>query len=129
MRLRKKSDGGAKIAQRDGQLRVTGGKGTPFLVKNGLALDGAFKATIECQIWTRGHVRIAWREAGQKDFVKGHNVSTIVGAPRSFQTVELDVPAKGKTIHIRVHLPTGQTSIKKITLEASNKTESWDFTK
>ena len=118
----------AKLEQRDGHLQISHSKGgRPFMVRNGLAITGAFRATIEVRAERPGKIGIAWREDGQDDFEPDQNVGKVIEASQKFQTVELEIPAGNETIHIRLHLPPGQTAVRSVEFSAGDKTRAWAF--
>jgi uncharacterized sulfatase len=119
--------GSTKI--QDGALLVTPApqsKGAPFLVKNGLRLQGPFTATIKIRTVQTGPAGISWRSESQPDFVPDQIIRTSVPASSDWQTLTLDVPAKGQTIHLRLLLPNHPVTVSTITFKDTNKTTTWN---
>jgi uncharacterized sulfatase len=98
----------------------------PFLVKNGVNLQGPFTATIKIRTEQAGPVGIAWRSEGQPDFVPGQVVKTTAKASPDWQTVVLDIPAKGKTIHLRLLLPNHPVTVSTVTFTDTHTTGTWN---
>lgn len=57
---------------------------------------------------------IAWRMSDDKDFVPANRVTFDLKAGGDWQTHEITLPANGRVIHLRVHLPSGPASIREI---------------
>ena len=43
------------------------------------------------------------------------------------QTLEFEVPAKGKIVHLRLHLPNGETTLEEVNFTQREKAVSWSF--
>lgn len=116
-----------------GALRVTPSaaakKQRPFLAATGVSIEGEFTVTIHLSTAAAGQVGISWRTTNEKDFVQGNTVFKEVAVAPDFQIVQLDVPAKGKTIHLRLHLPNGIVDLKSIEAKNEKSDEVWNFAK
>lgn len=111
---------GKLSVQSDG-LRVTAGPGakqTPFLVRNGLNLQGRVRVLVE-GTWPQGSLAVAWRTDGQPDFAPGNVTRRNVDAASRVTQQELIIPAAGRVVHVRVHLP-GEATIRQIELQDAN---------
>lgn len=104
-------------------------KNGPFLVKNGLKLHGEFTATIKIRSEQDGPVGISWRLANQKDFIPGQIITAPAKASPDWQTVTLDVPAEGTTIHLRLLLPNHPVTVSTITFKDTKNATTWNPTK
>jgi uncharacterized sulfatase len=117
--------GGGWVA-RGGKLEIVGkalvvtpegGKqARPFLAKPGWQVDGPAMASFGIRTQAGGKAGIQWRTDVQKDFPKEQVVEVDVAGSDDWQEVKLEVPAKGKIIHIRVRLPAGRSEVRDITL-------------
>ena len=100
---------GASMVVRDDAMQLSPARGgkqqRPFIVQSGLRLKNPFKARIRFSTAVRGKLGLAWRLEGQKRFVASQVASTVVRASSGFQDVEIDVPAKGTVIHVRILFP------------------------
>ena len=102
-----------------GALRVKQEKGArqqAFIACAKLNISGPTKASITLRAERDGEAGFAWRLKGQDDFVTGQSVVASVTAG-DWQVVELDLPASGTIIHLRVLLPNGTTDIRKISFK------------
>jgi hypothetical protein len=43
------------------------------------------------------------------------------------QALEIEVPAKGKVVHLRLHLPDGETTLEEVKFTHGEKAVSWSF--
>jgi hypothetical protein len=43
------------------------------------------------------------------------------------QTLEIKVPAQGKVVHLRLHLPDGETTLEEVNVTQGEKAVSWSF--
>ena len=111
---------------RDKVLHVTPApKGSPFLVKNDLKLNGPFTATFKLLTDKDAKVGISWRHADQKDFTADQVFTTTIPVNKDWQPVTLQVPATGKTIHLRLHLPPHPVAIDTVTFKDATSTATW----
>ncbi|MCB1062717.1 MAG: sulfatase-like hydrolase/transferase [Verrucomicrobiae bacterium] len=103
----------------------------PFVVQSGLSLSGPLIGKVRLRSPQGGAAGFAWRLDGQKDFSKEQTVIFEAKASEEWQEIETPIPAEGQVIHLRLLLPSGTTSIKRITLQSSNGKPGkfWDFSK
>ncbi len=99
-----------------------------FLAQSGVEMNGPFTAKIEISCGD-GNIAVSWRSKGQKDFVAGQTISTKVKAVPDWQEVELEIPAEGESIHLRLHLPGGKVGLRSIELTGADKKQTWSFTR
>ena len=72
------------------------------------------KVRISLQAAKGDKVGVSWREEGQKDFVAGQTVSSAIQDGTGHQEALVSIPNKAEVIHIRVHLPDGETVLESI---------------
>lgn len=113
-------------------LRITQrgkNKKTPFIACARLKVQGPATAVIRLRNANGGKVGVSWRLDGQKDFVSGQTATQDVKASDELQTVEIPIAAKGRVIHVRLHLPAGETDIRSIELKDATKkiAKKWNF--
>lgn len=122
----------SRAAVQDGILHVTPDKGArqrPFIACARLNVPGSAIATLQLRSTAGGAAGFAWRSGGQRDFPPGQSVSVQIAGSDQWQEVKAELPAQGRIIHIRVLLPKGESSIRRIGL-ASTKGEAaktWRF--
>ena len=124
------------LAVRDGALQVAADAGAktvrPFLTQNGLALAGPVRAMVRLRCPAGGEGAFAWRWQGQKDFAAEQLSSFRLAASPDWQEVNVELPGKGRVIHVRLHLPpkTG-VAIAAIELRSAEggATAAWCFDK
>ncbi|KAA5547226.1 sulfatase-like hydrolase/transferase [Roseiconus nitratireducens] len=114
---------------RDGQMSVVDGhlqispkadEDHPFLVKNGLSIEGPVTAEMEIRSDSDFEGTFAWRKAGDRTFPSGQRSEFSVRQQIGWQTVRVDLPVQGKLIHLRVHLDAAPTSIRRFQLRSAN---------
>ena len=112
----------------DGVLEVNplpGNKQPPFLVKNPIRINGPFSASVKILSPEDGALGISWRSEGEKDFVTDRTTTQTFQGSSEWQTINIDVPAKATSIHLRFHLPPHQVRLGKIILKDSNASLTW----
>lgn len=123
----------AELSVRNKALQVDPGKGKrpPFLVLSKVKAKGPLTAHVQLSAEKAGKVGFAWRLNGQKDFAKDQVASVATQVAPDWQTHEIDIPAKGTVIHLRLHLPPGRSSVKQVKLiDGKGKSLlTWDFSK
>ncbi|MBL6765222.1 MAG: sulfatase-like hydrolase/transferase [Verrucomicrobiae bacterium] len=123
----------ADLSLRDGALRVEAGKGKgkPFLVLSKVSLQGPLIGTLQFSSGQAGAVGFAWRLEGQKDFVADQISTVNVPASDGVREQTIELPASGKIIHLRLHLPAGESSVREISFTDKNgkRVRGWKFAK
>jgi uncharacterized sulfatase len=109
------------LTGKDGILQCTSGKGAPFLVRTGLDLKGPVTAKITLKTSNSGKAGFAWRLSDQKDFLPANRKDIQVIPSDDWQTHEIQLPAAGTIIHLRLHLPAGTTQLREIHLQPASK--------
>lgn len=110
---------GGSLIEKEGVLVLTpdkGGKGT-FITRSQLKLSGPVTAKITFKTSASGQGAVAWRMDGDKDFLPENRVPFEVKASEEWQTREVQIPAKGSVIHVRVHMPAGPAEFRTIDLQ------------
>lgn len=89
----------------------------PFITRSQLKLQSPLSALLIIQSDTAGTGGVAWRMEGDKDFLPTNRVAFKVNAVSGWQIYEVQLPAKGKIIHLRVHFPLGITQIQTLAIK------------
>ena len=95
-----------------------GGKGT-FITRSQFKLAGPVTATLTFKTTASGLGAIAWRVDGDKDFLPTNRASFEVKSSDDWQTCEVQLPAKGRVIHVRVHLLTSPAQFRTLDFKPS----------
>jgi hypothetical protein len=102
-------------------------KGRPFLTKSDFKWTAGFTAKVKLKGAKNGNTGIAWRSEGQKSFSSDQIVQVPFKGGAEMQTLEFEVPAKGKIVHLRLHLPNGKTTLEEVNFTQREKAVSWSF--
>ena len=102
-------------------------KGRPFLTKIDFEWTGGFTAQVKLKGAKNGNTGIAWRLQGQKSFSSDQIVQVPFKGGAEMQTLEIKVPAQGKVVHLRLHLPVGETTLEEVNVTQGEKAVSWSF--
>ena len=124
----------AKLSVSNKALQITpqgNRRQKPFLVISKLNAKGPLKAKVQLSNSKPGNVGFSWRLNGQKDFTDDQVAIVAAGVAPDWQTHEIEIPANGTVIHLRVLLPPGASSIRRIDLSdgKGKSLQSWDFWK
>lgn len=114
---------GGSLTEQEGVLVLTpdkGGKGA-FITRSQLKLVGPITASITFKSAASGQGAIAWRINGDQDFLPANRTSFEVKATEDWQTKELQIPAKGRVIHVRIHLPAGTAQFRSLDLRSASR--------
>jgi uncharacterized sulfatase len=114
---------GGRLIEKDGVLMLTadkGGKAT-FITRSQLKLAGPVTATMTFKTAASGQGAIAWRMDGDKDFLPANRSSFDVKASEEWQTREVQIPATGRVIHVRVHLPPGSAEFRTLDFKPASR--------
>ncbi len=112
---------GGSLIDKEGILVLTpdkGGKGT-FITHSRLKLTGPVTAKITFKTAAPGQGAIAWRVDGDKDFLPANRAPFEVKADNDWQTHEVLIPAKGRVIHVRLHLPAGPAEFRTLDFKST----------
>jgi uncharacterized sulfatase len=110
-------NGTAKLS--GGMLHIrpaAGGRGTPrpFIAAARLNLPAEVTATVRLRTLDRGTAGFAWREEHQGDFPPRQTVTFTCTASPEWQEQSVQLPARGKIIHVRLLLPSAGADIERI---------------
>lgn len=109
------------VTEKEGILVVTpeeGSKGkSPFLTRAQIKLAAPATARITLKPAGAGEASFVWRTSDEKDFLPANRVSFPLASTDDWQTHEIALPAKGRIIHLRLHLPGGITQVREIQLK------------
>ncbi|MEO0413797.1 MAG: sulfatase-like hydrolase/transferase [Verrucomicrobiota bacterium] len=115
---------GGKGKVEDGQLVITSNPGkAPFITAVGIPAGHQITVTARTD---GGPFAMAWRLKEEKDFVTENRVEQKVESRGQSQEIRFDIPKSDNPVHLRLHLPTGITTIEKITLEGPQNL-NWEF--
>ncbi len=108
-----------KLTAQDGILTVTPDKAdkATFITRAQLKLPGPVTAKLTLKTTVSGSAAIAWRVDGDKDFLPANRVTFEIKANEDWQNHEVQIPAKGRVIHVRVHLPAGAAQFRTLDLQ------------
>ena len=114
---------GGSLIEKDGVLVLTpdkGGKGA-FITRSQLKLPGPVTAKISFKTTASGQGAIAWRVDGDKDFLPANRAAFEVKGTDDWQTSEVQLPAQGRVIHVRVHLPAGSAEFRTLEFKPASR--------
>jgi uncharacterized sulfatase len=114
---------GGSLIEKEGVLVLTpdkGGKDT-FITRSQLKLAGPVTAKITFKTAAAGQGAIAWRVDGDKDFLPAYRAPFEVKASEEWQTREVQIPAQGRVIHVRVHLPAGPAEFRTLDFKPTSR--------
>jgi uncharacterized sulfatase len=119
-------------ALKDGALQVTPDKVArqrPFIACAKLNIPGPAVFSLQLRSNTGGSAGLAWRTRGQQDFPPDQQVLLQISASDDWQRITAEVPGRGRIIHIRVLLPEGESSIRRIgvTSMEGDGGKTWKF--
>ena len=121
------------LAVKDGALVITpeaGAKAVPFLARTGLDLPGPVSATLRIRAKQGGAASLAWRTSEQKDFTAENTASFTWPTGADWQEVKVELPVKGRLIHLRLTPARGSDSpeIQSIALRGrTGEPQVWQF--
>jgi len=95
------------------EIRAKKDRTRPFLVLSQLELDGAFEVELAFGAPAAGAYQVAWRSQGQDAFPE-EQVAEQVRDAKDAGALKIHVPAQGKTIHLRLILPVGETPLQSV---------------
>lgn len=109
---------GGILTFKDGIFELTpesGPKGKNLFIANSrLRLKAPTTVKLTLQAATAGKGSIAWRGAGDKDFLPEKRASFDITAQSTWEMHEIKLPASETVIHLRIHFPTGVTRFQEI---------------
>lgn len=113
------------------QVRPSKRGATPFIAANGLRMQGPMIAEVNLKTSQPGELKIQWRESKQKDFPSDQVVSVDCEGSQTAEPYQIEVPARGQVIHVRVILPSVGADVERIlfTRETGETLRVWNFQK
>ena len=118
----------ASLAIQEGALRITpSSQKGPVLVLSKFAVAGRIHRQGATADKRGGRIGVAWRLQGQKDFPPTQVTQVEIKGAKEWQEVSIVAPASGKTTHLRLLLPPGASTVKRIRLEQGNRSQDWRF--
>lgn len=121
------------LGVKDGALFITpeaGSKALPFLVRTALDLPGPVTATLRIRAQQGGTSSIAWRTTEQQDFTAENTATFNWPASVDWQELKVELPAKGRLIHLRINTARGGAALEIQSVELSgpgSKPQVWRF--
>jgi len=109
------------LTAKDGVFILTPDKADrpSFITKAKLKLRGPVAANITLKTAASGKGFIAWRMDGDNDFLPVNRTTFSVTASTDWQTHQLEIPATGSIIHLRVHLPVGAAEFRTLDFKSA----------
>ncbi|TWT84626.1 hypothetical protein CA13_61060 [Planctomycetes bacterium CA13] len=95
-------------------------KQIPFITRNGMSLVGPISVSMVVKTASSGAIGFAWRNSADTLFAVENRVNFSVEKSDQWQTIRASLYSESKIIHVRVHFPSGITSIKSIELKSAN---------
>lgn len=122
----------AQLVVENGYLRLKPDQGSlqkPFLTCAGLSLQGPVTVTLTLRADQAGEITLAWRRAGESDFLPENRVSVRWDQQPGDIPLRVVLPVEGRLIHIRIHpQPFQSFALRRLTIEGQNgQTRTWDF--
>jgi uncharacterized sulfatase len=87
-----------------------------FITQAKLKLSGPVTAKLTLKTAATGQGALAWRLDGDQDFLPINRVPFAITGSADWQTHEVKIPASGRIIHLRIHLPPGAAAFQAIEL-------------
>lgn len=114
---------GGTLSAKDGLFILTPDKAKKpiFITRNQLKLSGPVAAKLILKTAAAGQGAIAWRIDGEKDFLPANRLDFPLAATADWQTHDLQIPATGHVVHLRVHLPTGATEFRTLDFKSLSR--------
>jgi uncharacterized sulfatase len=112
-----------QFTAKDGLFILTPDKAdkATFITKAKLKLAGPVTAKITLKTASSGEAAIAWRLEGDKDFLPANRLTFPIEGSADWQTHEIKIPAAGRIIHVRVHLPLGAAEFRTLEFKSAAK--------
>lgn len=124
------------LAVRDGALVITPepnrpGNARPFIARAQMDLAGPVTVALQLRAQQAGRGVLAWRTAGQKDFLPDNKAEAAWATAAEPTTIRLELPVAGRLIHLRFQPDDARgLQILGITLRARDGKElNWSFSK
>jgi uncharacterized sulfatase len=111
------------LTEKDGVFILTpeNAKKPAFITRSQLKLAGPVTAQLVLKTSTAGVGAIAWRMSDDKDFLPANRVTFDLKSGGDWQTHEITLPANGRVIHLRVHVPPGSTQFRTLDFKPASR--------
>jgi uncharacterized sulfatase len=112
-----------KLTAQDGLFILTPDQADKptFITRAQLKLPGPVTAKITLKTASTGQGAIAWRTDGDKDFLPANRIAFPIQGSADWQTHNLQIPATGRIIHVRVHLPAGAAEFRTLEFKSVSR--------
>ncbi|HRH95358.1 MAG TPA: sulfatase-like hydrolase/transferase [Prosthecobacter sp.] len=111
------------LTEKDGVFILTpeNARKPAFITRSQLKLAGPVAAKITLKTAATGQGAIAWRMSDDKDFLPANRVTFDLKATPDWQTHEVTLPANGRVIHVRVHVPPGSAEFRTLDFKPASR--------
>lgn len=111
------------LTMKDGVFVLTpeNAKKPAFITRSQLKLAGPVTARITLKTTATGASAIAWRMSDDKDFLPANRVTFDLKSTPDWQTHEITLPANGRVIHLRVHVPPGPAEFRTLDFKPASR--------
>jgi arylsulfatase A-like enzyme len=111
------------LTEKDGVFILTpeNAKKPAFITRSQLKLAGPVAAKITLKTSATGQGAIAWRMSDDKDFLPANRVTFELQSTSDWQTHEITLPANGRVIHVRVHVPPGPAQFRTLDFKPASR--------
>ena len=111
------------LTEKDGVFILTpeNAKKAAFITRSQIKLAGPVTAKLVLKTAAGGVGAIAWRMGDDKDFLPANRVTFDIKATPDWQTHEITLPANGRVIHLRVHVPPGPAEFRTLDFKPASR--------
>jgi arylsulfatase A-like enzyme len=111
------------LTEKDGVFILTpeNARKPAFITRSQLKLAGPVAAKLVVKTTASGTGAIAWRMSDDKDFLPANRVSFELQSTSDWQTHEITLPANGRVIHVRVHVPPGPAQFRTLDFKPASR--------
>ena len=111
------------LNEKDGVFILTpeNAKKAAFITRSQIKLAGPVTAKLVLKTAAGGVGSIAWRMGDDKDFLPANRVTFEIKATPDWQTHEITLPANGRVIHLRVHVPPGPAEFRTLDFKPASR--------
>ncbi|MBA4016500.1 MAG: aryl-sulfate sulfohydrolase [Pirellula sp.] len=114
---------GGALTEKDGTWFFTPDHAakSSFITRSGFDLPGPAMAKITLRTASSGEAAVAWRTSEEKDFLPAHRVAFPIRPAKDWQSYEIPLPAKGRIVHVRVHIPAGAAEFRALDFSSTSR--------
>ncbi len=111
------------LTLKDGVFILTpeNAKKPAFITRSQIKLSGPVTAKLVLKTSAAGVGAITWRMSDDKDFLPANRVTFDLKAGGDWQTHEITLPANGRVIHLRVHVPPGTAQFRTLDFKPASR--------